>query len=260
MKDHSAGGITDAEAQVLLRELARKTDLPGFEFYTGVSYRNLLVYRGHEEFDVTTKPPHEFPGGADREVHAQGARAARSSGKSSTARRSCSNGHEINEVRRQTGPQSRRTQVWLWGQGHAPAMSKFKEKFRVDRGVMITGVDLLRGLAVLLGWENLAVEGMTSFHDTNYVGQGKATAAALDQYDIVFSHIEAPDEASHQAGLEDQGRIDRGDRQAHRRAGAGKTPHVSGVADPRHAGPSDQHRDKKTRVRADPLRHGRHAG
>ena len=59
--------------------------------------------------------------------------------------------------------------------------------------------DLLRGLAVLLGWDNLSVEGMTSFHDTNYVGQGKATAAALDQYDIVFSHIEAPDEASHQA-------------------------------------------------------------
>src|SRR3954465_11488215 len=56
MKDHSAGGITDAEAQRLIRELARKVDAPGFEFYTGVSYRNLLVYRGHEQFDVTTKP------------------------------------------------------------------------------------------------------------------------------------------------------------------------------------------------------------
>ena len=56
-----------------------------------------------------------------------------------------------------------------------------------------------RGLAVLLGWEVLNVPGMTSFHDTDYAGQGKATAAALDQYDLVFSHIEAPDEASHQA-------------------------------------------------------------
>jgi len=64
---------------------------------------------------------------------------------------------------------------------------------------MITGVDLLRGLAVLLGWQVKEVEGMTSFHDTNYAGQGVATAAALDQYDLVFSHIEAPDEASHQA-------------------------------------------------------------
>src|SRR4029450_14022388 len=69
----------------------------------------------------------------------------------------------------------------------------------VDNGVMITGVDLLRGLAVLLGWENLGVEGMTTLHDTNYVGQGKATADALCRYSIVFSHIEAPDEASHQA-------------------------------------------------------------
>ena len=106
--------------------------------------------------------------------------------------------HEINEVRRQTGlnPAS---QVWLWGQGHAPNMPTFKQRFNVDRGCMITGVDLLRGLAALLGWENMSVEGMTSFHDTNYLGQGISTAEALDQYDIVFSHVEAPDEASHQA-------------------------------------------------------------
>ena len=61
MKDHSAGGITDAEAQRLLGELSRAVDLPGFEFYNGVSYRNLLVYRGDQEFDITTKPPHEIP-------------------------------------------------------------------------------------------------------------------------------------------------------------------------------------------------------
>src|SRR5690349_8762191 len=61
MKDHSAGGISDAEAQRLIRDLARHLKAPGFEFYTGVSYRNLLVYRGHEEFDVQTKPPHEIP-------------------------------------------------------------------------------------------------------------------------------------------------------------------------------------------------------
>jgi 2,3-bisphosphoglycerate-independent phosphoglycerate mutase len=78
-------------------------------------------------------------------------------------------------------------------------MPTFQQRFGVANGAMITGVDLLRGLAVLLGWENLTVPGMTSFHDTNYVGQGEHTAAALDKYDIVFSHVEAPDEASHQA-------------------------------------------------------------
>src|SRR2546423_2246974 len=61
MKDHSAGGVSDAEAQRLIGDLSRAIDLPGFEFHTGVSYRNLLVYRGKEEFDVATKPPHEIP-------------------------------------------------------------------------------------------------------------------------------------------------------------------------------------------------------
>src|SRR3954463_3079764 len=61
MKDHSAGGIGNAEAQRLLADLRRDLDLPGFEFYNGVSYRNLLVYRGHEEFDISTTPPHEIP-------------------------------------------------------------------------------------------------------------------------------------------------------------------------------------------------------
>jgi len=197
MKDHSAGGISDAEAQSLIRELARKIDAPGFEFYTGVSYRNLLVYRGHEQFNVTTKPPHEIPDEAAAKYLPKGRgseilRSIIDRSKELFAH------HEINEVRRQTGlnPAS---QVWLWGQGHAPAMPTFKQRFNVDKGCMITGVDLLRGLAALLGWENLSVEGMTSFHDTNYVGQGIATAEALDRYDIVFSHIEAPDEASHQA-------------------------------------------------------------
>jgi 2,3-bisphosphoglycerate-independent phosphoglycerate mutase len=89
--------------------------------------------------------------------------------------------------------------VWLWGQGHAPNIPTFKERFGVASGCMITGVDLLRGLAVLLGWDVKEVEGMTSFHDTNYAGQGQATAAMLDKYDLVLSHVEAPDEASHQA-------------------------------------------------------------
>jgi 2,3-bisphosphoglycerate-independent phosphoglycerate mutase len=106
--------------------------------------------------------------------------------------------HEINKARQAAG-HNPATQVWLWGQGHAPNMPKFRDRFGIQTGCMITGVDLLRGLAVLLGWDIKEVEGMTSFHDTNYAGQGQATAEALGKYDLVFSHIEAPDEASHQA-------------------------------------------------------------
>jgi 2,3-bisphosphoglycerate-independent phosphoglycerate mutase len=197
MKDHSAGGISDADARVLLDLLASNIKDPDFRFYPGVSYRNLLVYRGRQEFDLTTKPPHEIP--------EEPAGKYLPAGKGSEILRDIIDrskalfaDHPINQARRSAGINPA-TQVWLWGQGHAPNLPKFKDRFGIDSGCMITGVDLLRGLAVLLGWDNKTVPGMTSFHDTNYQGQGESTAAALDEYDIVFSHIEAPDEASHQA-------------------------------------------------------------
>jgi 2,3-bisphosphoglycerate-independent phosphoglycerate mutase len=197
MKDHSAGGISDAEAATLIGDLSRKIAAEGFEFHTGVSYRNLLVYRGREEFDVTTKPPHEIPEEpvAKYLPRGKGSEILRRI-MDESARLFAQ--HEINRVRLSTG-YNPATQIWLWGQGHAPNLPKFADRFGVTSAAMITGVDLLRGLANLLGWENLTVKGMTSFHDTDYAGQGKATASALDRYDLVFSHIEAPDEASHQA-------------------------------------------------------------
>jgi 2,3-bisphosphoglycerate-independent phosphoglycerate mutase len=197
MKDHSAGGISNAEAQRLLADLRAALRLPGFEFYNGVSYRNLLVYRGTDEFDVTTKPPHEIPEEPITKYLPKGKRSELLRQIMDVSRELFSD-HEINQVRRETGLNPA-TQVWLWGQGHAPNMPKFADRFGVRCGCMITGVDLLRGLAVLLGWDVREVEGMTSFHDTNYKGQGEATADALDRHDLVFSHIEAPDEASHQA-------------------------------------------------------------
>jgi 2,3-bisphosphoglycerate-independent phosphoglycerate mutase len=197
MKDHSAGGISDAEAQKLLGELSRHLNLPGFEFHNGVSYRNLLVYRGSEEFDIQTKPPHEIPEEPAAKWVPKG-KGAEILNRIMDESKALFAKHEINEVRKETG-HNPATQVWLWGQGHAPNMPKFVERFGVSNGAMITGVDLLRGLAELLGWKNLSVEGMTSFHDTNYAGQGVETAKALDKYDLVFSHVEAPDEASHQA-------------------------------------------------------------
>jgi 2,3-bisphosphoglycerate-independent phosphoglycerate mutase len=197
MKDHSAGGITNAEAQRLIGDLAGAMSLGGFEFHFGVSYRNLLVYRGEQDFQVTTKPPHEFPEEAIAKYLPRGEGSAVLRQIMDRSRELFEH-HEINEVRKQTG-YNPASQVWLWGQGHAPALPTFEERFGVSRGAMITGVDLLRGLANLLAWDVLEVEGMTSFHDTDYAGQGAATVAAIDKYDIVLSHIEAPDEASHQA-------------------------------------------------------------
>jgi 2,3-bisphosphoglycerate-independent phosphoglycerate mutase len=197
MKDHSAGGITDAEARRLLDDLRKAIDLPGYEFHYGVSYRNLLVYRGDQEFEVKTKPPHEIPEEPVEKYLPEGMGAMflrQIMDKSAEI----FEWHEVNQIRRETR-KNPATQVWLWGQGHAPNMEKFADRFRVPSGCMITGVDLLRGLAVLLGWDVKEVPGMTSFHDTNYAGQGQTTADMLDTYDLVLSHIEAPDEVSHQA-------------------------------------------------------------
>jgi 2,3-bisphosphoglycerate-independent phosphoglycerate mutase len=197
MKDHSSGGISDAEAKRLINDLAGDLKLPGYEFHTGVSYRNLLVYRGQQEFDVVTRPPHEIPEEpiAGHLPKGKGSEILRQIMERSAKLFA---DHDINRARRNAG-KNEATQVWLWGQGHAPNMPKFRDKFGVNNGCMISGVDLLRGLAALLGWDVHEVEGMTSFHDTNYAGQGVDTAKMLDKYDLVFSHIEAPDEASHQA-------------------------------------------------------------
>jgi len=197
MKDHSAGGISDAEAKRLIGDLSDHLKLNDFEFFTGVSYRNLLVYRGGEDFELKTRPPHEVPEEpiAGNLPQGRGSEILRKIMEESAKLFA---DHEVNRARRAVGKNAA-TQVWLWGQGHAPDVPRFEKKFGVKSGCMITGVDLLRGLANLLGWDVHDVEGMTSFHDTNYAGQGRETAAMLDRYDLVFSHIESPDEASHQA-------------------------------------------------------------
>ncbi len=197
MRDHSSGGISDAEARTLLADLAADAALAGFEYVPGVSYRNLLVYRGTQNFDLKTKPPHEIPNEQTGPYLPTGLGADALRWIIDRSKRVFAD-HPVNAARIAKG-QNPATQAWLWGQGHAPSLPTFRERFGVASGCMITGVDLLRGLAVLLGWDVHEVDGMTSFHDTNYVGQGVDTAAMLDRHDLVLSHVEAPDEASHQA-------------------------------------------------------------
>ena len=104
--------------------------------------------------------------------------------------------HPVNAARIQAG-QRPTTNVWLWGLGKSPVLPSFEQRFGL-KGAMITGVDLLRGLAALIGWDRLQVEGATGYLDTNYAGKGQAAVEALDRYDIVCVHIEAPDEAAHE--------------------------------------------------------------
>lgn len=199
MKDHSAGGISDADARALISDLARAVDIPGVEFHAGVSYRNLMVYRGAQDFEVATRPPHEIPEEPADKWAPKGKGAELLNSIMERSKQVFAN-HPVTRRRAQAAKAANpATQVWLWGQGHAPSLPTFHDRFGIQSGCMITGVDLLRGLAALLGWDVHEVAGMTSFHDTNYRGQGADTAAMLDRYDLVLSHVEAPDEASHQA-------------------------------------------------------------
>src|SRR5271155_5079152 len=132
MKDHSAGGISDPEAKRLITDLSKHLNLQDFQFYTGVSYRNLLVYRGKENFDVTTRPPHEVP---EEPIARNLPRGTGSKILIDIMDRSAKffADHEVNRARRAAG-KNPATQVWLWGQGHAPNMPRFQQKFGVKTG------------------------------------------------------------------------------------------------------------------------------
>jgi 2,3-bisphosphoglycerate-independent phosphoglycerate mutase len=104
--------------------------------------------------------------------------------------------HPVNRSRMAAGKRPA-SNLWLWGLGGAPNLPSFQQRFGV-RGVMITAVDLLRGIGALVGWPRIEVEGATGYLDTNYAGKGQAAVDALNEYDVVCVHIEAPDEASHE--------------------------------------------------------------
>jgi len=204
MVDFTADHISTEEATELLRsaqaELLGEADM-GFEFVPGVSYRNLLLYRGQSSapapFSTETRSsaPHDltdlsvaddFPRGPGSD------RLVRLMNDSATLFAN----HPVNVARTAAGKRVV-TNIWLWGLGGAPNMPTFKERFGVE-GVMITAVDLLRGIAALVGWPRIEVDGATGYLDTDYAGKGRAAVEALDQYDVVCVHIEAPDEASHE--------------------------------------------------------------
>ena len=194
MEDYSAGHISTEEAQALIDELNRQLAGDTVQFYCGVSYRHLMTYAA--SCDLKTTPPHDIlskptepylPAGA-------GCEPIRELMKRSEA---LLGEHEINAIRRELGDNPA-TSIWLWGEGHMPVLPSFADKYG-KRGSAITAVDLVRGIASLIGWRRIDVQGATGFVDTNYAGKGAAAVEALDDCDIVCVHVEAPDESGHNA-------------------------------------------------------------
>jgi 2,3-bisphosphoglycerate-independent phosphoglycerate mutase len=200
MRDFTAGHISTAEARRLLSELQQAVDRQQWELHAGVSYRNLLVYRGSGgpvpfSSDTRTTPPHDL---TDKSVADDFPRGPGSDLLNDVMDRSVQLfvDHPVNAARRQQG-QPPATNVWLWGLGRKPSLPSFRELYG-QRGKMITAVDLLRGLATLIGWERIEVPGATGYTDTDYAAKGRSAIAALADTDLVCVHVEATDEASHE--------------------------------------------------------------
>jgi 2,3-bisphosphoglycerate-independent phosphoglycerate mutase len=200
MRSFTAGQIPNNLSRELVGLLQRELGTSRWEFHCGVSYRNLLIYRGGGEptpFDSTTHttPPHDL---TDQPMAPGLPRGTGAALLLDFMRRSepLLAGQALNSSRSQPA-----TQIWLWGQGRRPALQNFQERFGVT-GAMITAVDLLRGLAALLGWTNIVVPGATGYLDTDYAAKGRYAIDALRQHDFVVVHVEATDEASHEGHVD----------------------------------------------------------
>jgi 2,3-bisphosphoglycerate-independent phosphoglycerate mutase len=203
LTDFTAGHITSEEGAELIRAVDHEVGLPRrpeIEFHPGVSYRNLLVYRGkpgESPFgdDTKTAPPHDHPDepADDHLPRGSGSERLRELmrlGSEVVAE------HPVTQARFARGKRPANA-IWLWGQGNAPALTPFRELYGL-RGAIISAVDLVRGVGQLAGWDRIDVPGATGYLDTDYAAKGRYGVEALDRYDIVCVHVEASDEASHE--------------------------------------------------------------
>ncbi|NIP28370.1 MAG: cofactor-independent phosphoglycerate mutase [Phycisphaerae bacterium] len=198
MADHSAGHISTEEARALIKELNEQLSEEKFQLYPGVSYRHLLVFKGLD-FDIQTYPPHDFVGQKIEKILPRGKGAEMLIDLMARSQQLFSN-HDINKVRKDLG-ENQVSSIWLWGEGKKTLMESFQKRFGL-KGATITAVDLARGLSKLIGFDVIDVPGATGFVDTNYEGKGLAAIEGLEKYDLIFVHIEAPDEASHNGNAE----------------------------------------------------------
>jgi 2,3-bisphosphoglycerate-independent phosphoglycerate mutase len=204
LSDYSAGHITDKESQTLLSYLDERLGGARIRFYHGKSYRNLMVIKARSQAEmkelkkVSCVPPHDITG---RRIskHMPKGRSAGLLVRLMEDSRPVLERHQINQVRVDL-KENPANMIWLWGQGTNPNMPSFRGMFGIE-GAMISAVDLLNGIAKLVGLEEIKVPGATGYYDTNYAGKGQYAVSALNDKDFVFVHVEAPDEAGHNGDL-----------------------------------------------------------
>lgn len=196
--DHSSGEITIEEAKVLIDAVKKELETEEFQYYPGVSYRHLTIWDRGETVDLT--PPHDILGKQIGEYLPKETKLREMMEKSFDIL----DRHPINEKRREMGLNPANS-IWFWGAGTRPALDDFEEKTG-KKGAMVSAVDLLKGIAVGTHMLNLDVEGATGGLDTNYKGKAMAAVDSLtkDGADVVYIHVEAPDEMGHQGSVKNK--------------------------------------------------------
>lgn len=200
IKNHSAGHISTEEACRLIHSLNKEVGKGRSKIYPGVSYRHVFILEnGSSEIDCT--PPHDVPGVQFRDVLVKPMRplaqkTAELLNELILKSQEILKEHPVNTERIKAGKDSANS-VWFWSAGHKPEMHNFMEKHHL-RGAVISAVDLVNGMCKLAGFEVIRVKGATGLYDTNYEGKARAAINAIKHNDLVYLHIEAPDEAGHE--------------------------------------------------------------
>ncbi len=192
--DYCAGHITTEEASQLVASLREKLEDEYTAFYNGVSYRHLMVLKGLQHLEDRCLPPHDMVGEKIDDILPVGPGAQRLRALIRMSRRMLA-GHSVNSWREERGLQPA-NMIWPWGQGRLSSMPTIAEKYGLA-GAIVTAVDLLKGLGKQAGMEVIEVPGATGYYDTDYSAKARYALESLGRIDLVYVHVEAPDEAGH---------------------------------------------------------------
>jgi 2,3-bisphosphoglycerate-independent phosphoglycerate mutase len=202
MEDFSAGHISTEEAARIVKDLGKELGNEEFHFYPGVGYRHLLVWRqGEASLRLKTTPPHDITGRNISPHIPEGDGEEEILWLMNRAQKILPR-HPVNLERIRTGKKPGNA-IWLWGQGKAPILEPMTRRFGI-RGAVISAVDLIKGIGYYAGLEIVNVPGATGYLDTNYAGKAEYALKALEDRDLVYVHVEAPDEAAHNGNLKDK--------------------------------------------------------
>lgn len=206
IKNHSAGHLTTAEADVLIKFLQERLGSDSVHFHTGIQYRHLLVIKGGDK-RIHCTPPHDVPGQlfspllVKAEVPEAQPTADLINRLILESQRLLAT-HPLNLQRMAQGKDPANS-IWPWAGGYRPKMEPLSVTYpQIKKGAVITAVDLIRGIGRYAGLRTIEVEGATGMADTNYEGKAQAAIDALRTDDFVYLHIEASDEAGHDGNMQ----------------------------------------------------------